>query len=145
METQTDGGINHRSYRITELCREFKTTTRALRFYEQRGLLNPARRGTTRLFSRRDRARLQLILRGKRFGFSLVEIKEMLDLYYRDDGAKVQLQAVLPKLKQQLGHLQRERAELDDTIADLEKYCQQVNDALDQRREDKQAPPVMTT
>src|SRR5687768_18222097 len=64
-----------RTYSITELCREFNVTPRTLRFYEQKGLLSPARRGWTRLFSYRDRARLQLILRGKRVGFSLEEIK----------------------------------------------------------------------
>lgn len=139
METQISGDINQRIYKITELCNEFKTTTRALRFYEQHGLLNPARRGTTRLYSRRDHARLQLILRGKRFGFSLREIREMLDLYDRDNGEIIQLQAVLPKLKQQLDHLQHERSQLDNAIADLETYCQQVDDVLNQRQQDE--PP----
>ena len=88
-----------RTYSITELCREFSVTPRTLRFYEQKGLLAPARRGWTRLFSYRDRARLQLILRGKRVGFSLEEIKEMLDLYNLKDGQLTQLRVASTKIK----------------------------------------------
>ena len=72
-----DRSNRDRTYSITELCREFDVTPRTLRFYEQKGLLHPARRGWTRLFSYRDRARLQLILRGKKVGFALEEIKEI--------------------------------------------------------------------
>src|SRR5262249_53367270 len=88
-----------RTYSITELCREFDVTPRTLRFYEQKVLLAPARRGWTRLFSYRDRARLQLILRGKKVGFSLEEIKEMLDLYNLKDGQLTQLRVASTKFR----------------------------------------------
>ena len=76
---------DHRTYSIRQLCREFDATARALRFYEDKGLLTPARKGQTRVYDARDRARLKLILRGRRIGFTLQEIQEMLDLYDRKD------------------------------------------------------------
>ena len=94
-----------RTYSITELCREFNVTPRTLRFYEQKGLLSPARRGWTRLFSYRDRARLQLILRGKRVGFALEEIKEMLDLYNLRDGQVTQLKVASVKMRERLNRI----------------------------------------
>ena len=142
MATQDGNGSQQGSYLIAELCSEFAITPRALRFYEQRGLLKPARRGVTRHFSRGDRARLQLILRGKRFGFSLMEIKEILDLYDHRDGELVQLQAALPRLKGQLDHLRQKRDELNRAITDLEAYCRQVDDALQQRQQDGPATPA---
>ncbi len=119
-----------RTYTITELCREFELTTRTLRFYEHRKLLSPARRGWTRIFSRRDRARLQLVLRGKRFGFTLTEIKKILDLYDRDNGRMKQLQVALPMLHAQLEVLNEERNVLSETIAELEASCAQLNRML---------------
>ncbi len=92
-----DRSNRDRTYSITELCREFDVTPRTLRFYEQKGLLHPARRGWTRLFSYRDRARLQLILRGKKVGFALEEIKEMLDLYNLRDGQLTQCGSPPPR------------------------------------------------
>ena len=77
---------DHRTYSIRQLCREFGATARALRFYEDKGLLTPARKGQTRVYDARDRARLKLILRGRRIGFTLQEIQDMLDLYDRNDG-----------------------------------------------------------
>lgn len=120
------------SYTITQLCKEFGVTARALRFYEQRKLLAPLRCGESRAFTYRDRARLQLILRGKKFGFTLAEIKEMLDLYQSDGDNTRQLSTALPKLQSQLKRLQRERLELDDTIAGLERSCEEVEARLQQ-------------
>ena len=89
-------------YSITELCREFDVTPRTLRFYEQKGLISPARRGWTRLYSYRDRARLKLVLRGKKVGFALEEIKEMLDLYNLLDGQMTQLTVASSKMRERL-------------------------------------------
>jgi DNA-binding transcriptional MerR regulator len=122
-----------RTYSISELCREFDVTPRTLRFYEQKGLLAPARRGWTRIFNYRDRVRLQLILRGRRVGFSLEEIKEMLDLYQLKDGQLTQLRVASTKLRERLSGLNKQRAELDDAIADLERTCDIVDGMLRER------------
>jgi DNA-binding transcriptional MerR regulator len=129
-----------RTYSITELCREFQVTPRTLRFYEQKGLLAPDRRGWTRLFSYRDRARLQLILRGKKVGFSLEEIKEMLDLYNLRDGQLTQLRVASTKFRDRLEALRRQRVELEDAISDLEKTITVVDGML-KEREAADAPP----
>ena len=105
-------------------------TPRALRFYEQRKLLAPERCGEVRAFTYQDRARLQLILRGKQFGFSLTEIRDLLDLYESDGDNTTQLSAALPKLQNQLKRLQLRRLELEDAICDLERSCQEVADRL---------------
>ncbi len=122
-----------KTYSITELCREFEVTPRTLRFYEQKGLLAPARRGWTRIFNYRDRARLQLILRGKRVGFSLEEIKEMLDLYQLRDGQMTQLTFASKKLRERLVALREQRIEIDDAIADLERTCDIVDGMLKEK------------
>src|SRR6476646_1498236 len=122
-----------RTYSITELCREFDVTPRTLRFYEQKGLLHPDRRGWTRLCSYRDRARLQLILRGKKVGFALEEIKEMLDLYNLKDGQLTQLRVASTKLKDRLVGLKKQRHEIEEAIADLERTCDIVDGMLKER------------
>jgi DNA-binding transcriptional MerR regulator len=123
-----------RTYSISELCREFGVTPRTLRFYEQKGLLSPARKGWTRLFSYRDHARLRLILRGKRVGFALEEIKEMLDLYNLRDGQVTQLQVASVKMRERLEILRRQRVELEEAIADLERTCGIVDGMLRERQ-----------
>ena len=135
-----DGKLQQRSdrdktYSITELCREFDVTPRTLRFYEQKGLLAPARRGWTRIFNYRDRARLQLILRGKRVGFSLEEIKEMLDLYQLRDGQMTQLTVASKKLRERLVALREQRLEIEDAIADLERTCNIVDGMLKEKKD----------
>ncbi|MEM7506046.1 MAG: MerR family DNA-binding transcriptional regulator [Pseudomonadota bacterium] len=108
------------TYSIGELCKEFDVTPRALRFYEYKELLNPIRDGQRRIFTQRDVARLKLILRGKRFGFSLAEIKDLLDLYHLNDGQVTQLAATLEAAERHRIELIGKRDELDMAIADLE-------------------------
>jgi len=122
-----------RTYSITELCREFNVTPRTLRFYEQKGLLHPTRRGWTRIFNYRDRARLQLILRGKKVGFALEEIKEMLDLYNLRDGQLTQLRIASTKMRERLEALRKQRVELEDAIGDLERTVVLVDGMLTER------------
>jgi len=107
------------SFTITALTREFDVTPRALRFYESEGLLSPERRGQTRLYSARDRARLSLILRGKRLGFSLSEIAELLDLYDPRDGGAAQLDRSLAAVASRIDQLKRQKIELETVLAEL--------------------------
>jgi DNA-binding transcriptional MerR regulator len=104
---------------IREMCDAFDVTPRTLRFYEQKELLFPIRQGTRRLFTRRDRARLKLILRGKRFGVSLEDIRQLLDLYDRDGGQAAQLTRSYEIAQARLEDMERQRRELDETIAEL--------------------------
>lgn len=112
-----------RTYSISQLCREFEATPRALRFYEDKGLLNPARAGQSRVYSSRDRARLKLILQGKRVGFGLAEIGEMLDLYDRDDGRVAQMAVSLQRFRARVDALRRQREDIDSAIETLEEGC----------------------
>lgn len=117
------------TYTISELAREFDVTPRALRFYEDKDLLHPARNGLNRIYSHRDRARLQLILRGKRLGFSLAEIREMLDVYTMD-GQKAQLELTLTRFRQQIDKLERQREDIDGAITALNEGVQWVSGKL---------------
>ena len=104
---------------IREMCEAFDVTPRTLRFYEAKELLTPIRVGTRRLFTRRDRARLALILRGKRFGFSMEDIRQTLDLYDRDGGNTAQRQKAYELALKRLAEMEAQRTELDLAIADL--------------------------
>ena len=104
---------------IREMCDTFGVTARTLRFYESKELLSPLREGQKRLFTRRDRARLKLILRGKRFGFPLEEIRQLLDLYDIGDQQQTQIRATMDRAHAHLGELKAQRAELDEAIAEL--------------------------
>ncbi|MCG6885310.1 MAG: MerR family DNA-binding transcriptional regulator [Silicimonas sp.] len=104
---------------IREMCDAFDVTPRTLRFYEAKELLAPERRGTKRMFTRRDRARLKLILRGKRFGFSLEDIRQLLDLYDPDQNNLPQMQRAFELGKERLLDLEARRDELEDVINDL--------------------------
>ncbi|WP_149140985.1 MerR family transcriptional regulator [Gemmobacter caeruleus] len=105
---------------IREMCDAFEVTPRTLRFYEQKELLFPIRQGTKRLFTRRDRARLKLILRGKRFGFSLEDIRQLLDMYDRDPGQQeAQLKRTYELAQDRLRAMEAQRDELDEAITDL--------------------------
>lgn len=105
---------------IREMCDRFDVTARALRFYEMKELILPIRQGQVRLYTRRDRGRLKLILRGKRFGFALEEMRQLLDLYDRGDVAQEeQLRRTYAAAKERLAQMERQRAELDEAIAEL--------------------------
>lgn len=115
---------------IRDMCTSFDVTPRTLRFYEQKELLFPIREGTKRLFTRRDRARLKLILRGKRFGFSLEELRQLLDMYHRDGGGEAQLGRSCEIARERLEDMKRQRAELDQTIDDLKAQIAWAEDML---------------
>jgi len=104
---------------IQDMCAAFDVTPRTLRFYEAKELLFPQRVGTRRLFTRRDRARLTLILRGKRFGFSLEDIRQLLDMYHPDSTNEHQLSRTFDLAVGRLAQMEAQRAELDVAIADL--------------------------
>ena len=117
-------------YRIGELSKEFDVTLRTLRFYEDKGLLSPRRIGNTRLYSRADRTRLKLILRGKRFGFSLEEIRQLLDLYHVGDQQVTQLTKTYEIARERLADMERQREELTEAIEDLKEQLQLGEDAV---------------
>jgi DNA-binding transcriptional MerR regulator len=104
---------------IRQMCDAFDVTARTLRFYEQKELLSPRREGQRRLYTRRDRARLTLILKGKRFGFSLEDIRQLLDLYAGGKGQEMQLVRTYELAQARLAEMEAERATLDAAIADL--------------------------
>ena len=120
-------------YTIGDLSREFGVTLRTLRFYEDKGLLNPKRQGTTRLYNRRDRARLKLVLMGKKVGFSLIEIKEMLDLYDLKDGQETQLRVALERFQSQIDVLKRQKIDIEQAIDELTRTMDVVSGMLEER------------
>jgi DNA-binding transcriptional MerR regulator len=118
----------HTQYTITELAREFEITPRAIRFYEDQGLLAPTREGSgglRRVYSSRDRTRLKLTLRGKRLGFTLSEIRALLDLYDSPTGTASQLHAFLDTIAAHRKVLERQLEDLNATLAELAEYEQQ--------------------
>ena len=123
------------TYSITDLCSEFGVTPRALRFYEDEGLIAPQRHGLARIYSWRDRARLAWILRGKRVGFSLAEIREMIDLYDRNDGRHAQRLMTLEKCRGRVETLKKQKLDIDATIDELERFIAMVEEA------EAQSPP----
>ena len=110
-----------RTYSISELAREFGVTARALRFYEDKDLLHPARDGMTRVYSNRDRARLSLIVRGKRVGLPLADIREILDLYNIGGDQRLQLRTTLDKFRKQVVELESQRRDIDTALDELRK------------------------
>ncbi|WP_299691581.1 MerR family DNA-binding transcriptional regulator [uncultured Tateyamaria sp.] len=112
--------MSEKTMTIREMCDAFDVTPRTLRFYEAKELLFPVRNGQKRLFTRRDRARLKLILRGKRFGFSLEEIRQLLDLYHMGDQQQTQFTRTYEIAKDRLADMVRQRDELNEAITDLE-------------------------
>lgn len=117
------------TYSISELAREFDLTTRTIRFYEDQGLLAPSRAGKHRVYGNRERVRIRLILRGKRLGFSLAEIKEYLDLYEATEGEKRQLEKFLAGLAKRRHSLAQQREDIDAVlheIDNLENQCRKL-------------------
>lgn len=123
-----------RLYSIGEMCGDFEVTARALRFYEDERLIAPERRGTARLYTDRDRARLTWILRGKRVGFSLNEIRELLDLYDLGDQRRTQRLVTIERCKDRIAALKRQKADIDATVHDLENFVAQLDGSI-QREE----------
>jgi len=120
---------------IREMSEAYSVTARTLRFYEGKELLAPLREGQKRLFTRRDRARLTLILRGKRFGFSLEEIRQLLELYDRDDSQLTQLTRTHDVAQARLADMEHQRADLDLAIADLRAELATVGAMIAARRQ----------
>lgn len=113
------GAVGEDLVRIGDMARKYGVTLRTLRFYEDKGLLSPERDGSTRLYTRRDRARLKLILLGRKVGFSLRDVKQMLDLYDPSGTNTKQLRLALDKSEKQLSRLQKQRQAIDDAIGEL--------------------------
>jgi DNA-binding transcriptional MerR regulator len=127
---------HRRTFTIRQLCNEFKVTPRSLRFYEDKGLLSPARQGLNRLYSHRDRGRLQLILRGKRVGLSLAEIRDLLDLYNEGDGGLIQMTTSLAKFKERIAALEAQRLDIDSAIEGLRQTVAAMEAKLAEVRPD---------
>lgn len=122
--------ISTQTYSIGELAREFEVTSRALRLYEEAGLLDPERAGTRRIYSERNRVRLRLILRGKRLGWSLAEIKESFDIYDSTHGEQAQLELMIDKLSARRSALQAQKLDVEHALDELERIHRDALQAL---------------
>ncbi|MGD9916138.1 MAG: MerR family DNA-binding transcriptional regulator [Rhizobiaceae bacterium] len=121
--------------RIGEMAKTFGVTLRTLRFYEDKGLLSPKRDGTTRLYSHRDRSRLKLILLGRKVGFTLRDVKQLIDLYDPNGSNAKQLKLALEKSEKQLGRLNKQRIALDESISDLSNLIGTIRGMLADRQQ----------
>ena len=119
-----------RTFTIRQLTKEFGVTARALRFYEEEELIAPARRGQTRLYSTRDRARIMLILRGRRVGFSLAELRELLDLYEGPGGNATQMVEARRKFQERIAVLERQKVDIEQSLSELRDGIQSIDAAL---------------
>lgn len=134
-----------RTYTISDLAKEFDLTTRTIRFYEDEGLLTPARRGQARIYSAGDRVRLMLILRGKRLNFSLAECKEIFDLYDPSGGNKAQLSLMLDKLAARREALEQQLRDIRQMQDELDVAEQRIRDAMNGAPSPKTRPEEKTT
>jgi DNA-binding transcriptional MerR regulator len=131
-----------RQYSIRELTKELGITARTLRHYEDEGLISPARNGQQRLYSSRDRARITLILRGRRVGFSLAEIGEILDLYDNKDGGAAQLAYARRKFAERIETLERQKTDVEESLAELRLGLTMIENKL---ADDAPRPSVRLT
>lgn len=118
------------SWSIAELAREFEVTPRTIRFYEDEGLISPLRDGTRRIYRPRDRTRLRLILRGKRIGFPLKDIKEIIELFDRPPGERAQLRLLLDKIEQRRAELEQKRRDILASLEELDGVAQSCHQRL---------------
>lgn len=125
-----------RTYTIRQLCNEFGVTPRALRFYEDKGLLAPERQGLNRIYASRDHGRLQLILRGKKVGLSLAEIRKLLDMYDLEDGGVTQAATSIRKFRERIAAMEQQKLDLDNAIAQLKKTVATLEEKLASTRPD---------
>jgi DNA-binding transcriptional MerR regulator len=123
------------TYSITDLAREFGLTTRAIRFYEDHGLLAPKRAGRTRVYGHRDRVRLKLTVRGKRLGFSLVQIRELIDMYDSTGDDHAQLERFLQVLEKRRAILQQQREDIEAVLGEIDAFEKQCRDLLTHKKE----------
>lgn len=125
------GALTDTFFTVTELARDLSVTARTIRFYEDKGLIAPRRAGNIRIYTKRDRARMVLILRGKRLGFSLREIKEYLDLYDTDPSQAEQIRLLIGKVRSRLAMLEEQRVALEESILELKEIEAQTVAALE--------------
>jgi len=125
------------TYTITDLAREFGLTTRAIRFYEDQGLLSPQRAGRSRIYANRDRVRLKLTLRGKRLGLSLSEIRELIDMYDATSGDRSQLERFIEVLQKRRDALEQQREDIEAVLDEITTFEQQCRELLRQKRDSR--------
>lgn len=133
LDFEADGATGETEFRIGDLAREFGVTLRTLRFYEDRGLLAPHRAGTTRIYSRRDRMRLRLVLIGKALGFSLTEAKQIIDLYHQPGGPERQIEIASKRLAEQREVLREQQREIEASLAAMDVAMRFVDSRLDRK------------
>jgi DNA-binding transcriptional MerR regulator len=128
---------NNATYSIKELACDFGVTPRTLRHYEEQGLISPERQGQNRIYHQEDRVRLAWILRGKRVGFSLSEIGEMLDLYNLGDGRETQRAVTVDRCRERIRALEAQRDDINATIDELQEFCELLSNLIRDRKGDQ--------